>query len=320
MFHTVICDMLDIRLPILQGAMQGAGGPKLVAAVSEAGGLGILPTFGSTEDILRQDIQATRKLTDKPFAVNITPMGRAFTESRAQICIEEGIKIVTTGRADPGEDAVHTLKAADIIVLSVIPSVDHALRMEEEGVDAVIASGNEAGGHVGHIATLPLVPQVVDAVKIPVLAAGGIADGRGFLAALALGAVGVQIGTCLVPSPESEASEWYKQQVLASDGTNTLITKSVTGATMRAVATPEVRAFEKARVNGADKIELKNIQKQIRQNSGYADKGVKDNRRQGTMGQIAGMIGTALPAERILSDMIEDASKLSEQIKAMSQA
>ena len=145
MFHTEICDLLGIRYPILQGAMQGAGGPDLVAATSEAGGLGILPTFGGTEEALYGDIEAARKLTDKPVAVNITPMGRAFTESRAKICVEMEVPIVTTGRADPGEAAVGTMKDAGIIVIPVIPTVEHALRVQAEGVDAVIASGNEAG-------------------------------------------------------------------------------------------------------------------------------------------------------------------------------
>jgi enoyl-[acyl-carrier protein] reductase II len=320
MFHTVICDMLGIRLPVLQGAMQGAGGSDMVAAVSNAGGLGILPTFGSTEDILRHDIATTRRLTNSPFAVNITPMGRAFTESRAQVCIEEGIKIVTTGRADPGEGAVNMMKQAGITVLSVIPSVDHAKRMEDEGVDAVIASGNEAGGHVGHIATMPLIPQVVDAVDIPVLAAGGIGDGRGFLAAFALGAVGVQIGTCLMPSPESAASDWIKQQVLESNGTNTLVTKSVTGATMRAIATPEVKAYENARISGANKAELKALHSEVRKHSGYTDEDAKDQRRQGTIGQIAGMINEPVPAGEIVTRMVDEAAKLSGQLVHMAEA
>jgi enoyl-[acyl-carrier protein] reductase II len=184
-FHTVLCDLLGIRHPILQGAMQGAGGPRLVAAVSDAGGLGVLPTFGGTADQLRRDIEATRGLTDARFGVNITPMGAAFTESRAKICIEMGVPIVTTGRGDPGTPIVRKLLESGILVVPVVPSVAHALRVEEEGADAIVASGCEAGGHVGSVATFPLLPQVVDAVRVPVVAAGGIGDGRGFLAALA---------------------------------------------------------------------------------------------------------------------------------------
>ena len=176
MFHTAVCDLLGIRVPILQGAMQGGGGVDLVAAVSNAGGLGVLPTFGGPDKKLRQDIAAVRERTSRPFGVNIMPMGRGITERCVATCIELRVPVVTTGRADPGEDAVHKLKAAGIKVVSVIPTVEHARRMEAEGVDAVVASGTEAGGHVGTIATMPLVPMVVDAVKIPVLAAGGIGD------------------------------------------------------------------------------------------------------------------------------------------------
>ena len=153
-FHTVICDLLGIKYPILQGAMQGGGGVELVAAVSEAGGLGVLPTFGGTDQKLRADIAGVRARTDKPFGVNIMPMGRGITERCAATCIELGIPIVTTGRADPGEAVVRRLKAAGIKVVSVIPTVEHARRMEAEGVDAVVASGAEAGGHVGTVSTL----------------------------------------------------------------------------------------------------------------------------------------------------------------------
>ena len=164
MFHTPVCDLLGIRVPILQGAMQGGGGVELVAAVSNAGGLGVLPTFGGTDKKLRADIAAVREQTSKPFGVNIMPMGRGITERCVATCVELGIPVVTTGRADPGEDAVSRLKKAGIKVVSVIPTVEHAKRMEAEGVDAVVASGTEAGGHVGTIATMPLVPMVVDAV------------------------------------------------------------------------------------------------------------------------------------------------------------
>jgi enoyl-[acyl-carrier protein] reductase II len=309
-FHTPICDLLGIRHPILQGAMQGAGGPRLVAAVSEAGGLGILPTFGGTEEALRADIEATRNLTGKPFAVNITPMGKAFTESRARICIEMNIPIVTTGRADPGEGAVHMMKQAGIVVLSVIPSVEHALRMQEEGVDAVIASGREAGGHVGHIATLPLVPLVADAVDIPVLAAGGIADGRGFLAAFALGAVGVQIGTRFIVTPESNAGAWYRRRIIDMNENQTIVSDVLTGATVRCIATPEVMAYEKARLRGADATEMRELRHAARQNYGHSDKIDPELRRQGTVGQIAGMIHEELPAAQIIDTIIADAARL----------
>lgn len=303
MFHTIICDMLGIEVPILQGAMQGAGGPRLAAAVSEAGGLGILHTFGDTLDDLRRDIHETRALTRKPIAVNITPMGKAFTQSRAELCIEENIPIVTTGRADPGESAVRMLKDAGIIVIPVVPSVEHAKRVEAEGVDAIIASGCEAGGHVGTVASLPLIPQVVDAVKVPVLAAGGIADGRGFLAAIALGAVGVQIGTRFVATPESDAGRSYRAALLDASETDTIVSDSMTGAPVRAITTPEIIAYEKAKSSGATAAELKALRQAVR--AGGA---------KGAAGQNAGMIHDIQPAAELMRQILSDAQTYSRRI------
>ena len=264
MFHTRLCDLLGIRYPILQGAMQGAGGPELVAATSNAGGLGVLPTFGGTEKQLRADIEAARKLTSKPFGVNITPIGPAFTESRARIIAELEVPVVTTGRGDPGTPIVQMLKESGIIVIPVVPTVAHARRVEEEGADAIVASGTEAGGHVGRVATLPLVPQVVDAVQLPVVAAGGIADGRGFLAALALGACGVQLGTRLIASSESDAPNRFKQRVVEAHETDTLVTSMLTGKPVRTIQTPTLREYEAARLNGADEQDLDVIRKRYR--------------------------------------------------------
>jgi len=310
-FHTVVCDMLGIRYPILQGAMQGGGGPALVAAVSEAGGLGILPTFGGTEVRLRQDIAEARRLTDKPVAVNITPMGRAFTESRAAICIELGIPIVTTGRADPGEAAVRSMKDAGITVLAVIPTVAHAQRMAAEGVDAVIASGSEAGGHVGGIGTMALVPQVVDAVDIPVLATGGIGDARGFFAALALGAVGVQVGTRFMATPESDLNVWGKTRLLEMAETDTIVTRAMTGAPVRCIATPEIEAYERARAVGAPAAELQLLQRAVRGGRNADDKNL---RRQSAAGQIAGMIHELRPVAALIEEMIAGAQQLAGEL------
>ena len=303
MFHTIICDMLGIDVPILQGAMQGAGGPRLAAAVSEAGGLGILHTFGDTLDDLRRDIRDTRALTSKPIAVNITPMGKAFTQSRAEVCIEESIPIVTTGRADPGESAVRMLKDAGIIVIPVVPSVDHAKRVEAEGVDAIIASGCEAGGHVGTVASFPLIPQIVDAVDLPVLAAGGIADGRGFLAALALGAVGVQIGTRFVATPESDAGRSYRAALLEAKESDTIVSDSMTGAPVRAIWTPEIAAYEKAKKAGATAAELKPLRQAVR--AGGA---------KGAAGQNAGMINNIQPAAELMKKILADAQTHSRRL------
>jgi enoyl-[acyl-carrier protein] reductase II len=311
-FHTVICDLLGIRYPILQGAMQGGGGVELVAAVSEAGGLGVLPTFGGTDQKLRADIAGVRTRTNRPFGVNIMAMGRGITERCAATCIELGIPIVTTGRADPGEAVVRRLKDAGIQVVSVIPTVEHARRMAGEGVDAVVATGSEAGGHVGTISTLPLVPQVVDAVRIPVLAAGGIGDARGFLAAFALGAVGVQMGTRFMAT--ADLNEWGRNQLLAMRETDTIVTRAMTGATVRCVRTPEIVAYEAALARGADASELKELTLRVR-GSRYADD--KGDRRQSAAGQVAGMITDVVSVRDLLDGMLAEAARLAERMPAM---
>jgi enoyl-[acyl-carrier protein] reductase II len=313
LFHTVLCDLLDIRYPILQGAMQGAGGPQLAAAVSEAGGLGVLPTFGGTEKQLRGDIEAARKLTDRPIGVNITPMGRAFTESRANIAIELAVPIVTTGRGDPGSSIVARLKQAGIIVVPVVPSVEHALRVEEEGADAVVASGCEAGGHVGSVSTLPLVPQVVDAVSIPVIAAGGFADGRGFLAALALGACGIQLGTRLICSLESEAAPGFKQRVIDARETDTLVTAVLTGKTVRTIATPGLREYEATRLAGGDPARLDELKRSFRS----AARSGQREEYPAVAGQISGMVRDILPVREILDGILADASAIATRVAAL---
>jgi len=314
MFHTVICDMLDIRYPILQGAMQGGGGPELVAAVGEAGGLGVLPSFGGTAEDLRNAILTVRAQTDRAFAVNIMPMGPGFTESRVEVCIEMGVGIVTTGRADPGEKIVRRLKEAGVTVISVIPTVEHARRMVAEGVDAVVASGCEAGGHVGRVATLPLVPMVVDAVDVPVLAAGGIGDARGFLAAFALGAVGVQIGTRFMATAESAMNRWGVEKLLEMRETDTVVTKAMTGATVRCIATPELLTYEKARESGATEAELAALMRAAR---GGKKRDRPEDRRQYAAGQVAGMICDVPTAGALIERIIREAAELAERLPAI---
>lgn len=314
MFHSVICDLLSIRVPILQGAMQGGGGVELVAAVSEAGGLGVLPTFGGTDQKLRADIAAVRARTTKPFGVNIMPMGRGITERCAATCIELGVRVVTTGRADPGEQVVQRLKAAGIKVVSVIPTVEHARRMEAEGVDAVVASGMEAGGHVGNVSTLPLVPQVVDAVRIPVIAAGGIGDARGMLAAFALGAVGIQMGTRFMATAESDMNAWGQAQLLGMRATDTVITKSMTGAPVRCIRTPEIVAYEDALARQADPAELTELKRRVRQSRNEENKA---DRRQSAAGQVAGLIQDVVPVRDLIESMLAEAARLARHMPAM---
>lgn len=309
MFHTVLCDLLGIKYPIIQGAMQGAGGPNLVAAVSEAGGLGVLPTFGGSEKELRDDIERTRSLTSRPFAVNITPIGRAFTQSRAEVCIEMGVPIVTTGRGDPGLNIVQRFKEAGTIVLPVIPSVRHALRVEAEGADAIVASGMEAGGHVGRVSTLPLVPQVVDAVKVPVVAAGGIGDARGFLAALALGACGIQLGTRFIATVESEAADWVKQRILETDETGTTISALMTGKPVRAFTTSILREYESEAVRASAE-----EQGGIRAHYLKELRGAPVEERTMAAGEISGMIREITTVREVIEGIIEGAAVLAERV------
>ena len=315
MFHTAVCDLLNIKYPLLQGAMQGGGGPELVAAVSEAGGLGVLPTFGGTEEKLREDIEAVRRRTDKPFGVNITAMGRGFTESRASIIIEKDVPVCTTGRADPGEKAVRMLKDAGVKVISVIPTVELAKRMEDEGADAIVASGTEAGGHVGTIATMPLVPMVVDAVNVPVIATGGIGDARGFLAAFSLGALGVQIGTRFMATTESDLNAWGLDQLLTMQETNTIVSRAMTGSTVRCVATPELIAYEEARLSGASKEDLAELRKAVvrGRNTNKGDK------RQSAMGQVGGMVNDVRPVGEFIEGMITEAAQLAGTVQGIAQ-
>lgn len=318
MFRTELCDLLGIEVPILQGAMQGAGKPDLVAAVSEAGGLGVLPTYGEREvDLIRQ-IEETRQKTVKPFGVNITPLGAKFTERRADICIEMGVPVVTTGLGDPGPRAVADLRNAGIKVVPVVPTVRHALRLEAEGADAIVASGSEAGGHVGQVATLPLLPMVIDAVKIPVVAAGGIGDARGFLAAMAMGAAGVQLGTRLICTTEAAGGKWWGQKILETSEEDTIISRSLTGKTVRAFATPDVKAYETARLAGAPPEELKRLERIVRQGRHQDDTYEGDH--QAVVGQIAGMLNDPScirPAGDVIRGIIVEAAAMAERLAAV---
>ena len=317
MFRTAVCDLLGIRYPILQGAMQGGGGVDLVVAMCEAGGLGVLPTFGDTEANLRRDIAVVKSRTNLPFGVNITPMGTGFTENRARACVELGVPIVTTGRADPGERVVRMLKDAGIKVVSVIPTVEHARRMEAEGADAVVASGTEAGGHVGLVATMPLVPQVVDAVKIPVIAAGGIGDARGFLAAFALGAQGVQLGTALMATDESDLNSWGKRRLIEMDATETIVSKAMTGATVRCFRTPELIAYEAALTRGAPEGELVELRRAVRAGRNVEDQSEK---RQSAAGQVGGMIRSIRPVREVIESMLVEAAALADRMPRLAAA
>jgi enoyl-[acyl-carrier protein] reductase II len=209
---TGICKMLNIKYPIFQGGMAWVSTYHLAAAVSNAGGLGIIAAGNADGVYLRNQIKSIRELTDKPFGVNVMLMS-PFVDEVMNVIIEERVPVITTGAGNPGK-YIKALKEANVRIFPVVPSIPLAKRLEQEGVDGLIAEGTESGGHIGELTTMCLVPQVVDAVKIPVIAAGGIGDGRGMLAAFALGADGVQIGTRFVCSKECWVHENYKIAII----------------------------------------------------------------------------------------------------------
>ena len=247
-------EILGTKYPIIQGGMANIATGEFAAACSNAGALGIIGAGGMNADTLRQNIRRCRELTDKPFGVNIMLMHPQADEF-AKIVVEEGVPVVTTGAGNPGK-YIPAWKAAGIKVIPVVAAAVLAKHLEPLGIDAVIAEGTESGGHVGEMATMALVPQVVDAVNVPVIAAGGIADGRQLAAALALGACGVQVGTCLLVSEECPIHENYKAALLKAKDSDTIVTGRSVGAPVRVLKNRMSREYVRQENAGADKMEL----------------------------------------------------------------
>lgn len=241
--------LLGIDYPILQGAMAWISDHQLVAAVSEAGGLGVIAGGNAPTDWVRQEIRKTKEQTNRPFGVNIMLLS-PYAEELSDLVVEEGVRVVITGAGNPGK-YMEKWKNAGIIVLPVVPSVALAKRMARVGADALIAEGGEAGGHIGELTTMALIPQVVDAVDIPVIAAGGIADGRGAVAALALGASAVQIGTRFIVAKECSVHPAYKQKVIEAKDIDTQVTGRSTGHPVRVLRNKLARQFREAEQNNA---------------------------------------------------------------------
>ncbi|RLC92834.1 MAG: enoyl-[acyl-carrier-protein] reductase FabK [Chloroflexi bacterium] len=239
MLGTPVCDFLGIRCPIIQGGMAYLAGPELVAAVSNAGALGTLGAGYLPPDWVEELISRTRALTDRPFAVNIMPHS-PHIEAVLEVVIEEKAPVVALGGGDPTQ-CLPVLKAGQVKVMPVVSSVAAARRMEQLGADAVVVEGMESGGHIGDVTTMALVPQVVDAVRIPVIAAGGIADGRGLVAALALGAQAVQVGTRFVCTRECAAHPRFKERMLEAGGCATRVIGRSTGRPVRCLDTELIR-------------------------------------------------------------------------------
>lgn len=279
---------------------------KLAAAVSEAGGLGIISAMNANADIVREEIRKCKQLTNKPFGVNIM-LQSPFAAEVAKVVVEEKVAVVTTGAGNPAP-FVPDWKAAGIIVVPVVASTAFAIRFERMGVDAVVAEGAESGGHVGEINTMALVPQVVDAVKIPVLAAGGIADGRGVAAAFMFGAEGVQCGTCFLVADECRAHENYKKKIIAASDADTIVTGKTLGHPVRSLKTPFSRTFDKM-----EKDPNVTSEQIMAFGTGSLRKAVLDgNVEEGSFmsGEIAGMVKKQAPAREIIETMMSEAENI----------
>ncbi|HPE38221.1 MAG TPA: enoyl-[acyl-carrier-protein] reductase FabK [Bacillota bacterium] len=301
MFDGRVAKLLGTKYPIIQGGMAWVADANLAAAVSNAGGLGLIGSGAMDRNLLKEQIDICKKLTDKPFGVNIMLMN-PHADDLAQLLIEEKVAVVTTGAGSPGK-YVEAWKAAGIVVIPVVASTGLAKRMESLGVDAVVAEGCEAGGHIGELTTMVLVPQVADSVSIPVLAAGGIADGRGLAAAKMLGANGAQIGTRFLVARECTIHQNYKDVVLKSRDIDSRVTGRSGGHPVRSVKTPLVAEMLKMEKEGATFEEMEAM------TVGSLRKAVKDgNVKEGSFmaGQIAGMINKEQTAAEILQELSDE--------------
>ena len=300
-----ICKLLKTKYPLIQGGMAWVADASLAAAVSNGGGLGLIAGGSMPPDLLRDQIRKARELTDKPFGVNIMLMS-PFAAELAQVIIEEKVDVVTTGAGSPGK-FIDGWKAAGIVVIPVVASVAYAKRMENLGADAVVAEGTEAGGHIGDLTTMVLVPQIVDAISIPVIAAGGIADGRGVSAAMMLGAEGVQVGTRFLVSNECNIHEYYKQLVLKARDIDTQVTGRSGGHPVRTLKNKLSRKLLELEKNGATFEELEAI------TVGSLRKAVLDgDKDEGSFmaGQSAGLVHSCQPAAEIIEELFDQAAKL----------
>lgn len=299
-----ICDLLNITYPVFQGGMAWIATHSIAAAVSNAGGLGIIAAGHAPSEWVRDEIRACKKLTDKPFGVNVMLLS-PYVEEVMQVILEEKVAVVTTGAGNPGK-YMEALKAANIKVIPVVPSVALAKRMERSGADAVIAEGCESGGHIGELTTMVLVPQVVDAVSIPVIAAGGIADSRGVAAAFMLGAQGVQVGTRFLVAKECQIPESYKQRVIKASDIDAVVTGRSTGHPVRGLRNQLTRAFDKLEKSGASEEELNKLGVGALRRAA-----IEGDVNNGSVlaGQIAGMIKKEETAKEIIEDLVKTVKK-----------
>ena len=302
---TRVTELLGIEHPIIQGGMAWVAEYHLAAAVSEAGGLGLIGGANAPGEVIRDYIRKAKERTSKPFGVNVMLMS-PYADDVAKVVVEEGIKVVTTGAGNPGK-YMDMWKAAGIKVIPVVASVALAKMMEKAGADAVVAEGTESGGHIGEATTMTLVPQVVDAVNIPVIAAGGIADGRGIAAAFMLGAEAVQIGTRFVVAKESIVHENYKQRIIKAKDIDSTVTGRSHGHPVRCLRNQMTREYNKLESEGKSFEELEYL------TLGTLRKAVQEGDvTHGTVmaGQIAGMIGKEQTCKEMIDEMMAQAEAL----------
>lgn len=305
MIKSRICDMLGIKYPVFQGGMAWIADASLAAAVSNAGGLGLISSINTSTEAVREQIVRCRELTDRPFGVNIMLQAPNAAEVAAML-VKEGVKVVTTGAGSPIR-FMQMWKEAGITVIPVVPSVAIAVKMQAAGADAVVAEGAESGGHVGELHTMPLIPQVADAIDIPVIAAGGICDGRGAAAAFMLGADAVQVGTRFLSALECNIHPEYKEKLLKATDISTIVTGKSLGHPVRSLKTPFSKTL--AKMEADPSVKQDDI---LAFGSGALRKAVREGDRDGSYmaGECAGMVKAVEPAAAIVEDIILGAEKI----------
>ena len=304
---TVITELLGIEYPVIQGGMAWVGTAELAAAVSEAGGLGIIGAGGAPASWVEEQIHKVKEKTDKPFGVNLMLLNPE-ADAIAELLVKEEVKVVTTGAGNP-EKYMEEWKKAGVRVIPVVASTALAKRMEKAGADAVIAEGTESGGHIGETTTMALVPQVVDAVNIPVIAAGGIADGRGMAAAFMLGAQGVQLGTRFLVAQECTISPEYKKKVLKAKDIDTVVTGKRLGHPVRSIKNAFTREYTKCEYNSSE-FSDEELEKM---GTGVLRKAAREgDTSHGCVlaGQIAGMVKKEQPAKEIIEEIFAETEQV----------
>lgn len=305
-----ICEILNIKYPVIQGGMAWVADASLAGAVSNAGGLGIIAAGNAPKEVIKEQIRKCREITDKPFGVNIMLMS-PFADDMIDLVIEEKVEVITTGAGNPAK-YMDRLKEAGIKVIPVVPTVALAQRMEKVGASAVVAEGTEAGGHIGELTTMVLVPQVADAVSIPVIAAGGVADGRGMAASFALGAEGVQIGTRFICSDECSVHENYKELVLKAKDRDAIVTGRPTGHPVRTLKNKLAKEYLRLEKEGAPVEELEKL------GAGALRMAtIEGDKAKGSFmaGQSAAMVNDIKPCSKIIEDILKEAKEIMPSIE-----